>query len=91
MPRAHLALLGASTIWGLSYPATKTGLFDMGPFEFAAARMVLAAGVFLPVYLRTRHALAWREQLIAGGLGITPVLPLGSTSVSSTRALPMPV
>lgn len=68
--RPHLALLAAASIWGLSYLATKTALLDMGPFTLAAARMVLAAALFVPAYLRSRTALAPREQLLAGTLGI---------------------
>lgn len=68
--KAHLALLGAALIWGLTFLATKTALRDMGPFENAAARMVVAGAVFLPVYLRTRRELAARDQLLAGFLGV---------------------
>lgn len=84
--RAHAALLAASTIWGLSYLATKTALRDMGPFELAAGRMLLAGGVFLPLYLRTRKALSLREQLVAGGLGVTLYYVLFTFGLVEARA-----
>ena len=58
-------------MWGLSYLATKTALLDMGPFELAAARMSLAAVLFLPMFLRRRAALTRREQILLGLLGVT--------------------
>jgi len=84
--RAHLALLAASSIWGLSYLATKTALRDLGPFEIAAARMLLAAAIFLPFYLRRRRALAPRQQLIAGLLGIALYYALFNLGLQDARA-----
>ena len=84
--RAHLALLAASLIWGLSYLATKTALRDLGPFEIAAARMLLAAAIFLPLYLRRRSVLTLRGQLIAGLLGIALYYAVFNLGLQDARA-----
>jgi drug/metabolite transporter (DMT)-like permease len=84
--RAHLALLGASSIWGLSYLATKTALRDMGPFENAAARMLLAAAVFLPVYLPRRRSLPIGRQLVAATLGVALYYALFNLGLMDARA-----
>src|SRR5437868_7427892 len=84
--RAHLALLAASAIWGLSYLATKTALIDLGPFEIAAARMLLAAAVFLPLYLPRRRRLVFRHQLVVGLLGVALYYALFNLGLVDARA-----
>ncbi len=68
--RPHLALLGASLIWGLSYLGTKVALQDMGPFELATVRVLLAAAFYAPVFVASRRAISVREGLALGLLGI---------------------
>ena len=58
----------------------------MGVFENAAARMVLAAAVFLPFYLRRRRALAPRRQLLAAILGIALYYALFNLGLVDARA-----
>lgn len=69
-PRPHLALLGASLIWGLSYLGTKIALQDMGPFELATVRVLLAAAFYAPVFVASRRVISVREGLVLGLLGI---------------------
>jgi drug/metabolite transporter (DMT)-like permease len=68
--RPHLALLGASLIWGLSYLGTKIALQDMGPFQLATVRVLLAASFYLPVFVAGRSSLSRRQGLALGLLGI---------------------
>jgi drug/metabolite transporter (DMT)-like permease len=68
--RAHVALVVVSTIWGLSYLFTKIALQDMGPFELATVRTLIAGALFLPVFLAERHSLPLRHALGLGALGI---------------------
>lgn len=68
--RPHLALLGASLIWGLSYFGTKIALQDMGPFQLATIRVLLAAALFVPAFVAGRRALSLRQGLALGLLGI---------------------
>lgn len=68
--QAHLALLGASLIWGLSYLGTKIALQDMGPFQMATVRVLLAAVFYVPVFIATRGTLSLGQGLILGLLGV---------------------
>jgi drug/metabolite transporter (DMT)-like permease len=68
--QAHLALLGASLIWGLSYLGTKIALQDMGPFQMATVRVLLAAAFYVPLFVAARRALSIRQSLILGLLGV---------------------
>jgi drug/metabolite transporter (DMT)-like permease len=77
--RAHLALLAAASIWGLSYLATKVALRDLGPFELAAVRVLLAATLFLPAFLVGRRSLERWDGPILGLLGV--VLYYGAFNV----------
>jgi drug/metabolite transporter (DMT)-like permease len=66
----HLALLGASLIWGLSYLGTKIALQDLGPFQLATIRVLLAATLYIPVFVAGRRTLPAREGVALGLLGI---------------------
>jgi drug/metabolite transporter (DMT)-like permease len=46
---ALAGLVALNLMWGGSLPATKLALESFGPFSLAAARLVLAAGLFLSV------------------------------------------
>jgi drug/metabolite transporter (DMT)-like permease len=58
----------------------------MGPFENAAARMVLAGGLFLPLFLRRRRALSFGPQFIAGFLGVALYYALFNLGLVDARA-----
>jgi drug/metabolite transporter (DMT)-like permease len=68
--QAHLALLGASLIWGLSYLGTKIALQDMGPFQMATVRVLLAALFYVPLFFAARRTLSIRQGLILGLFGV---------------------
>ena len=69
------ALLGAVTIWGTTFVATKLALRDLGPFALTLVRFLLALLALLPLAWRERcHAAAraplpWRALALAGLLG----------------------
>ena len=67
--RAHLALLGASLIWGLSYLGTKIALADLGPFELATTRGPVRR-LHVLVFLPARRALSLRQGMLLGMLGV---------------------
>jgi drug/metabolite transporter (DMT)-like permease len=68
--RAHLALATVSVIWGLSYLGTKIALQDMGPFQMATVRTLIAAAIFLPAFLANRRQVTTRQSFALGMLGI---------------------
>src|SRR5262249_47017728 len=68
--RAHLALLTVSCIWGLSYLGTKIALHDLGPFQMATVRTLIAAVLFLPAFVATRGSVTPRQSFWLGTLGI---------------------
>jgi drug/metabolite transporter (DMT)-like permease len=82
--RAQLALLAAASIWGLSYLATKVALRDLGPFELATVRVLIAAALFLPAFVAGRARLARWDGPILGLLGV--VIYYGAFNVGLREA-----
>lgn len=69
--RAHLALLTVTLIWGLAYLVTAIQLRDMGPFQAAAARVVISAALLAPAIARLpRSGLGLRPGVVLGVLGV---------------------
>src|SRR5439155_26115136 len=68
--QAHLALFGASFIWGLSYLGTKIALDGMGPFQMAALRVLIAAAFYVPIFVASRRSLSARQGVALGLLGV---------------------
>jgi drug/metabolite transporter (DMT)-like permease len=68
--KPHLALFGASFIWGLSYLGTKIALEDMGPFQMATVRVAIAAAFYIPAFVNSRGVLTARQGMALGLLGV---------------------
>ncbi|MBL4621834.1 MAG: DMT family transporter [Immundisolibacteraceae bacterium] len=61
-PRAALLLLGAIILlWGVNWPIMKLGLDGIGPFSFAASRMVLG-GLTMFLAAALTGQLAWPHR-----------------------------
>ena len=67
---AHLALLTASLVWGLSYLGTKIALEDMGPFQMATVRVLLAAVFYVPLIATAHRRLGIQRGVALGLLGV---------------------
>ncbi len=62
-----------SAISAGTYLAAKRGLQDLGPFELALARFVLAAGIYAAIVLRTRVRIQrsdWPAVIFLGVVGV---------------------
>src|SRR5258708_26983010 len=74
VPSPGWALLGLvllNLMWGGSLPATKLALDSFGPFTLAAARLTLAAALFLLVLRPSAvRRLAVADALKMAGLGM---------------------
>lgn len=46
----ELQLLLAALLWGISLVSQKLGMVHLGPFSFSAIRLLIGAGVLVPVY-----------------------------------------
>src|SRR5882724_6811457 len=80
---ALLALALLNLMWGGSLPATKLALDSFGPFTLAAARLVLAAGLFLIVLApSTLRRVPRADALRMAGLGV-----IGCAGVQVFQAL----
>lgn len=77
--RGDLYLLGAAFIWGTTFAFQVTGMEELGPFGYAAARYLLGFFSVLAIWygFRTRRACAraigtyasgWKTGLAAGGI-----------------------
>lgn len=84
--KAHLALLGVTGIWGLSYLATKIALQDLGPFELAAIRTTIAAALFVPALVRARRTIRPLDGLALGALGVALYYAAFNVGLSTARA-----
>lgn len=85
--RAHLALLAASVIWGLSYLFTKIQLEDVAPFQGAAARVIVSTLLLAPAVRRLpRSGLGWRTGLMLGALGVTLYYAGFNVGLATARA-----
>src|SRR3569623_908247 len=60
--RALAALFALALIWGYNWVVMKRALAYMGPFQFAAARMLLAALVLFAVLIVTKRP--WRPRAL---------------------------
>lgn len=60
--RALAALFALALIWGYNWVVMKRALAYMGPFQFAAARMLLAALVLFAVVIVTKRP--WRPRAL---------------------------
>ena len=70
----HLMMLLHSAISAGTYLAAKRGLAELGPFELALVRFVLAAAIYVPLLLRARRAVErrdWPRFALAGLVGVT--------------------
>ncbi|HUG56578.1 MAG TPA: EamA family transporter, partial [Candidatus Limnocylindrales bacterium] len=61
-------------------------LEDLGPFQLATARVLLAAAIFAPAILRTRTEIGAREGLTLGFLGIVLYYATFNVGLASARA-----
>ena len=90
---ALLGLVLLNLMWGGSLPATKLALASFGPFTLAAARLVLAATLFVavvqPAALRRvarRDALAMAGLGVIGFAGVQVFQALGTSLTSGSTA-----
>src|SRR3569623_768009 len=60
--RALAALFALALIWGYNWVVMKRALAYMGPFQFAAARMLLAALMLFAVVIVTKRP--WRPRAL---------------------------
>jgi drug/metabolite transporter (DMT)-like permease len=96
VPTPGLALLGLvllNLMWGGSLPATKLALDSFGPFTLAAARMVLAAMLFVAVLqpdslrrVPIRDGLKMAGLGVIGFAGVQMLQALGTTQTSAATA-----
>jgi drug/metabolite transporter (DMT)-like permease len=96
VPTPGLALVGLvllNLMWGGSLPATKLALADFGPFTLAAARLVLAAILFLvalqPLAIRgipARDAMTMAALGVVGFAGVQVLQALGTSQTSGATA-----
>lgn len=84
--RAHLALLGVTGIWGLSYLGTKIALQDFGPFELAAIRTTIAAVLFVPALVRARGTIRAMDGVVLGALGVAFYYAAFNIGLATARA-----
>lgn len=84
--RAHLALFAVACIWGLSYLGTKVALRDLGPFELAAIRTIIAAALFVPALLRARGQIRPLDGLVLGALGVAFYYAAFNIGLATARA-----
>jgi drug/metabolite transporter (DMT)-like permease len=80
---AMLSLVLLNLMWGGSLPATKVALDSFGPFTLAAARMVLAAALFVAVL----QPAALRRMPIGDGLRMAGLGVIGFAGVQVFQAL----
>jgi drug/metabolite transporter (DMT)-like permease len=83
--RAHVALVVVSTIWGLSYLFTKIALQDMGPFELATVRTLIAGALFFPVFLAEWRSLPLRHAVGLGALGVVAYYTAFNVGLQTAR------
>jgi drug/metabolite transporter (DMT)-like permease len=86
VPAPRLALAGLvllNVMWGGSLPATKLALLSFGPFSLAAARLVLAAALFLIVL----GPAAFRTVTLGHGLRMAGLGVIGFTAVQVFQAV----
>src|SRR3569623_311416 len=73
--RALAALFALALIWGYNWVVMKRALAYMGPFQFAAARMLLAALMLFAVVIVTKRP--WRPRALPQTLLIGLLLSCG--------------
>lgn len=88
---AVAAMLGAVTLWGPSFAATKVALRDLPPLTIAFLRFLVASGVLFVLWRRSPQAAhldgATHRRLFAGGLlGIAGYFILENLGVQRTTA-----
>ena len=90
---ALLSLVLLNLMWGGSLPATKLALTSFGPFTLAAARLVLAAALFVAVLqpatlrrVRRRDAVAIAALGVIGFAGVQVFQALGTSLTSGSTA-----
>ncbi len=69
----HLLMFLHSAISAGTYLAAKRGLAELGPFELALIRFLLAAGIYAALVVRARRRVErcdWPRLLLAGVLGV---------------------
>jgi drug/metabolite transporter (DMT)-like permease len=88
---AVAAMLGAVTVWGPSFVATKVALRDLPPLTIAFLRFLVASSVLFLVWRRSPQAArldgATHRRLFAGGLlGVAGYFILENLGVQRTTA-----
>lgn len=79
--RVHAAWLLACVLWSGTFLFTRIGVADVGPFTFAAARLVIALLVLVPLVIASREWVSWT------GADVKPVVGAGLLLLGVNYAL----
>lgn len=85
---AELMLFATTFIWGSTFVVIKWGLVDLSPLLLLALRFTLAAGLFLPLCVRSLRTTNRATFLAGSGLGLLLLLGLAlqTTGLQYTTA-----